>query len=703
MKTILVKGQQVNIYNINDFPYALFNGCSTVEKNSKSARRYADVVCTFDIETTTILKGECNELDVDFGFMYVWQFCIEEIVCMGRTWKEYIYFINTLEEHIDTTWRKICIYVHNLPFEFQFMRDFFEITEIFSRDKRDVVYCSMGQVEYRCSYALSNMSLDKFLTKTKGVTFPKMNGKKFDYKKKRYPDTELTDEELAYCVCDVVGLCQAIKTHLVEDNLATIPITSTGYVRRDYKEKCLQSPNWQRHMRKIALNKDTYLLCREASRGAISGSNHLHTEQILEDVDSFDIKSSYPFQMATKYFPQSKFLRYVAKYGSDKFEKLIRNFCCIIVWTCEDLKLKKWHSIPYISKAKCRAVEGAKCGNGKVYMAKKIGMCCTEIDLEIIREKYDFKNAQVLDLYCAQRGMLGKKFREHLLFMFQMKTNLEDGDKFLYNKYKNKINASFGMMLTDILHPEITYVPNSDNPWRESEIVDIQQALDEYYRKWSSFLSYQHGVWILAHARQDLVTGMDIVGHDIVQVDTDSVKTLGDYKEEFTKLNESIIAKAESYDVKPYSIKDNHKHYLGVWEWEHEHDNDEYTYEYFSTLGAKKYADINSDGSMEITVSGLTKEASEYFMSHGGLKAFRTGFEVPKEKSGRTASVYNDFDSVRTIDINGHSITLGSNIAIKDVPYTLGMASEWLLMVLDGHVDKNYEVIFNGAYEKYGT
>lgn len=693
--------QPVDIYNVDDFPYELFSNCSTVEKNKKSNKRYADVVCAFDIETTTIKEAVCNKFGKNFGFMYVWQFCIEEYVCLGRTWDEYIDFIAKLKESIGTTWRRIAVYVHNLAFEFQFMRDFFTVDEIFSRDKRDVVYCVIEDIEYRCSYALSNMSLSKFLEKTKGVTFNKLDGKEFDYMKTRFPDTELTELELAYCVSDVLGLVQAIKAQLIDDNLATIPITSTGYVRRDFKEKCLKVPNWQSHMKKIALNSTTYQLCREASRGAIAGSNHIHTEEILEEVDSFDIKSSYPFQMATNYFPQSRFIQYKAEYGSEKFNKLIENFCCIIVWTCEDLKLKQWQSIPYISKAKCRAVEGCKCGNGKVYMAKRIGMCCTEIDFKIISEQYKYKNPKILDIYCAQRGQLGKAFREHLLHMFQMKTDLEDGDKYLYNKYKNKINAAFGMMLTDILHPEIAYTANSIKPWKEIEIENIQEALEEYYRKYSSFLSYQHGVWILAHARCALVVGMNIVGRDLVQVDTDSVKTLGDYTLEFTKLNDSIIEKAETYDVKPYSIKDGKKHYLGVWE--HEGDDGKPTYHKFKTLGAKKYCYEDEEGNIYITVSGLSKDANNWLKDNGGLKKFSTGVEIPSSDSGRTASLYNDFDRVYTIEIEGHEITLGSNIAISNVSYTLGMASEWLLMVLDGTIDARKEMNFNGAFKNYSS
>lgn len=697
LKTITVADQQVDIYNINDFPYYKFSDISTVEKGKKS---FADCICTFDIETTSYTYKECKVLGTDFGFMYVWQFCIEGYVCCGRTWKEYENFINELKRNIGIE-SKCCmlvVYVHNLQFEFQFMRNFFRVDKVFCRDKRDVVYADIENVQYRCSYTLSNMGLEKFLEKTKGVTFNKLSGKKFNYSIKRFPDTELSEYEWAYSISDVLGLYEAIRSNLLDDTLCSIPMTSTGYVRREFRDACLESDGYKRKLLSMRLDEHTYTLCREASRGAIAGSNHIHTDEILEEVDSHDIKSSYPYQMSVKYFPASKFIKYTCDFGTDKFDKFRDNACCIIVWTCEDLKLKKWEAIPYISKAKCRAIEGFQCGNGKVYSAKKIGMCCTEIDLRIIEESYYFKNPKILEIWVAHRDLLPLPFRKTLLDMFQIKTELEDGDKYLYNKYKNKINSSFGMMLTDILHPEIVYVPNSTEPWREEKIENINNALKKYYYSYNTFLSYQHGVWVLAHGRDSLYQGMKIVGTDIVQVDTDSVKNLGDYRDEFSKLNKKIIEYAETLDIKPYAYnKKGEKVYLGIWE--HEGEDNEYTYQTFKTLGAKKYAFTEDDGRMKITVSGLSKNSGEWFEQNGGMDKFENGTIVPSKISGRTASTYVDLDKVHTIIVDGHEITLGSNIAIKNVPYTLGMTGEWLMLILDGMINSDEEVPGDGAFK----
>lgn len=657
--------------------------------------RYADVICSFDIETTTMLKEESNLFGKDYGFMYVWQMAVGDLVCMGRTWADWLEFLARLQEAMELYSRRLVIWVHNLAFEFQFFRNFLPIDDLFARDKRKVIYCISGCFEFRCSMILTNMSLAKYTQKTPSVVHVKQDGEEFDYRIKRYPDTELSDKELWYCVCDVLGLNEALAVTLKDDTLITVPLTSTGFVRRDYKEVCLKNGAHMKQFKRNRLQPIVYQLCKEGSRGAIAGSSHLWTDETLEDVDSFDIKSSYPYQMATKYFPQGPFRHSGScKVDGELFRHFISEYCCIMKISMNNVKLKKYSGIPYISKAKCKAIVGAKTGNGKVYSADKIGMVCTEIDFRIIEEDYKFDNLQIWDIWYAKRGMLSVAFRTHLLEMFQFKTDLEGGDKFLYDKYKNKINASFGMMLTDIVHEEIIYQPMKKKPWKSEKPENLQEALDNYYRSYSSFLSYQHGVWVLAHGRDSLHEGMKIVGRDLVQVDTDSVKTLGDYKEEFDKLNSSIIEKAEEYDVKPYSIKDGKKIYLGIWE----HEGGEgYTYKKFRTLGAKKYAYDNGEG-VKITVAGLKKTAGKWLTEQGGIEKFTNGTIVPPGVSGRTASTYVDLFEPRLYFVNGHEIWMGSNIGIRDSNYTFGMTSQWLELIAEGKIPKDAQIPGGGAY-----
>lgn len=710
MKTILLDRKNVTIYNVDDFPYSNFTNIDTVSHKNKN---YVNLVTAFDIETTTMLKEECNIFGRDFGFMYVWQFAVEHTVCMGRTWQEFTIFLEKLCDSVNTRGRKLVIWVHNLSFEFQFMRNFIQFVDVFARKARKIMRAETKNIEFRCSYFLTNMALEKFTQKTPGIKFVKKSGEEFNYSIKRYPDTELSDKELGYCCCDVLGLVEGIhiKLDLYKDTLATVPMTSTGYVRRAYREKCLPDRKHMSMFTKSALNEEVYTITKEAARGAISGSSHLFTDETIEEVDSQDIKSSYPFQMLTKYFPKGKFVK--CNNPSNKLlREILDNYCVVITWKCDKIKLKRYSGIPYISKGKCRAIEGGKTGNGKVYKADKICMTCTEIDLKIIDALYTsnkesiIDNLNVIEMWYCPRDMLSRSFREYLAEMFQTKTDLEDGDEFIYNKYKNEINASFGMMCTDITHDEYVY-DCYKKVWLPPVKADPVSALLKYYNGKYNFLSYQDGVWVMAHGRDSLNEGMVAVGGDLVQVDTDSVKHVENHRRDFKEINDRIIINAENFDIKPYAIKNGSKHYLGIWEHEDKgRGANKPTYKYFRTLGAKKYAYDNGDGKgVHITVAGLRKDtAAKWITEHGGLKIFTNGTVVPAMEdgnyvSGRTASTYNDLTRPILISIDGHMVQIGSNIGVRNVEYTFGMTSEWLDLVARGVVKNDAQLPINGAYK----
>lgn len=74
------------------------------------------------------------------------------------------------------------------------------------------------------------MSLARFC-QAMNIEDKKLSGQEFDYTKKRYPWTPLTDDEIAYCKTDVISVVECIKKEMEKDgdNLITIPLTSTGY------------------------------------------------------------------------------------------------------------------------------------------------------------------------------------------------------------------------------------------------------------------------------------------------------------------------------------------------------------------------------------------------------------------------------------------------------------------------------------------
>ena len=182
-----------------------------------------NLACAFDIETTNMTDAERP-----YAFMYHWQFCIGNRVFFGRTWDQFQDFIYNLCERLHLEDRKLVVYVHNLAFEFQFMRRFFHFDNVFLRHNRDPLKAICNdRIIFRDSYALSNMRLEKFCENTPGIIFAKNDGEQFNYKKIRTPKTKLTRQEQSYCYCDVAGLCECIRYRMRDDHLGHIPMTST--------------------------------------------------------------------------------------------------------------------------------------------------------------------------------------------------------------------------------------------------------------------------------------------------------------------------------------------------------------------------------------------------------------------------------------------------------------------------------------------
>lgn len=281
--SISLYGQTEKIYTVQTFNYIHF--LSLLQRNGITTNRksggYYNTYMTFDIETTSV-----NNVEKPYAFMYIWQACINSQVIMGRTWEEFLLFVQNLNNAClqISDKAKFVIYVHFLPFEFQFIRNFFTISDFFALHTRQPVrFTANGTFEFRCSYKLSNMNLEKFIQSTPNAHYYKKSGEDFDYSIFRTPFTSLTEEEYGYCYCDVRGLQEAIDFLLESDNLATIPMTSTGYIRREVK-KCMHARQHNIFLvkEKTALSPDQYVLCKYALRGGNAHANPIYAGDILQ-------------------------------------------------------------------------------------------------------------------------------------------------------------------------------------------------------------------------------------------------------------------------------------------------------------------------------------------------------------------------------------------------------------------------------------
>ena len=667
------------VWSVHDFPYERFAMEEIINKKRTS---YYNIPCAFDIESTTIeppKNGDGEYIYKPYSFMYHWQACIKDQVVFGRTWEEFTLFMCNLRSALGLSEkRKLVIYVHNLAYEFQFMKDFIEIDSIFAKDSRKPMKIDSNGIEFRCSYFLSNMSLSKFCENSNNVTYYKLDGDKYDYRKLRLPNTQMEEYELVYCYNDVRGLCQCIADKLEHDTIATIPLTSTGYVRREYRQS-MNTKELRYNFIKCQLNEHDYKMLREAFRGGNTHANLRYSNVIMNNVWSFDISSSYPTCIAIDDFPIGKFTRAKVK-TQKKLDYLCKNYCCVFTVQFKDIYIKKETAIPYIDIAHCNKYPLKKAinDNGRVLSADECTLTLTNIDLDIIRDTYNFKGFRVLDCIYAPKGKLPTELRKKMMEFFEGKTLLKGiADKeYEYAKSKNMLNATFGMCVTDICHSELEYDKETFE-WIE-KIPELGDALKDFYKGRNNFLWYQWGVFITANARKRLQVMLNKVGHDVVYIDTDSIKFVNEkHVAEFEAINVELIKQAESNDIPAYidriDIKEGKevvtRFHLGTW------DNDG-AYIRFKTLGAKKYCYESKNKKGEkyfaITVSGMAKKkGAERVKCIENFQIGRTYSDI-----GRTTSWYND-EKPHNITINGCTFLTASNIGVTETTYKLGVTNEY--------------------------
>ena len=705
-KEVLEK--QETVYSVESYPYdAIAIDCNTVRKKGRKGLTYIASPATFDIESTT-LNGEKPE-----AFMYHWQFCLNGKVCFGRTWEEWQEFMHKLGKALGLDSKKVLIiYVHNLAYEFMFIKDFLHIESLFAREAHKVIKMTaclkkdyestvnrIGNVsretleiaffEFRCSYFLSNMSLTKFCENSKYCTHYKLVDT-YDYRKIRTPITQMTREELAYCFNDVKGLEECILSKLDDegDTLATIPLTSTGYVRRAMRAECRKYQDYRDLFEMLMPSVAIYKLLRQAFRGGNTHASRYYADAIINDVYSMDRVSSYPACIASDLYPMTPFF----KYEPQSFDKLIHDCskkknAIIMRITLHNVEVHDEVTVPYLDFAHCIAYsENYINDNGRVLSADWVTYACTELDFLIINNQYSYDTSRLewLEGYKAEKDYLPKPIVDIMLAWYDKKTQLKDvgGKEYEYAKSKNMLNSIFGAMVTDICQGEVEYI---DGVWSKS-MPDEESAIAAYAASKNSFLLYQWGVYITANARYELQCMIDACGYDFVYADTDSVKFINKkHLESFKDRNNYLLSKKQKY--RNYSDRVNEdgsttRYTLGAWD-------DDGHYKKFKTLGAKKYAYIAPEknkktGKIEdvlhVTVSGLSKsKGAAELARRNGLADFVIGKVFVD--SGRTVSYFNEshIHTIKVLDCNGNEseFMTASNIAIVDTTYTLGVSDEY--------------------------
>lgn len=659
---------------------------------SKGIELY-NVPASFDIETYSFYEGKEKR-----AIMYIWQFSIGGLCMVGRVWSD---FEDTMQRLVDLLGlhekRQLFIYVHNLAYEFQFIRKRFSWSKVFAIEERKPVYAiTDGGLAFHCSYLLSGYSLAS-VAKNLNYKIEKLDT--LDYRTSRNSLTPISDKELAYCLNDIkIVVLYVAELMQGEYNLNSIPITKTGFVRRFCRDSCMKDfetksnfkrIRYQELMRQMPLTVEVYQMLKRAFQGGFVHASAWYSGKIISKAKSKDETSAYPYAIVIHQFPCSAPER-IEIHSREEFMKNLTLYCCCFDVCFEGLEATTTFE-NYISVSRCWVKEGVSENNGRVVSASRIWTTITEQDFFIIKKMYSWRNIKIANFIRFKRDYLPRDFVKAVLILYADKTTLNgvEGSEREYQQKKEMLNSCYGMSVTDPVRDMIEY----GEDWK-TELPDVVEALEKYNNDKNRFLYYAWGVWVTAYARARLMNAILEVAEDYLYSDTDSVKYKNPERHEAYFQNENRITlerlsqacKFHHFNeklVRPKTVKGVEKP-LGVWD-------DDGDYKYFKALRSKCYITVTEDDEIHLTTAGLNKRVTvpwlreTYGSNENILRNFNDGLLVPAEATGKNTHTYIDHEAGgRVADYLGNVAPYHelSYIHLEAGSYELSLTEEYKNFIL---------------------
>lgn len=609
-----------------------------------------DNICTFDIEVSsgwltpdgTIIGYEPGHSDkywndmIPVALPYKWQFSFDDAIIHGRRIEDFLEVLEKLPKNIH-----IIIWIHNLSYEFQFLNNILAPwASTFARNPHKPITAvsqRFPNIEFRCSYMLTRLSLDSW---GKSLGCEKLHSLNYDII--RTPLSVLSDEEMDYCTrdCEVlyIGIQDLLKTY---KHIERIPITQTGRVRREVKSRVKKNKKTQELMIKLLpQNAYMYSIMKKCFCGGYTHANYTLSGRNVGPGNQYDFASSYPFVMCSEKFPMTPWVEDI--FEEDKIDK----FAYMIKVRMVNVTPKTKNH--YISYSKTEKILKPVTDNGRLISAEEIVMWMTEVDYQIIVDTYNIEEIQIEECYRSKKAYLPKVFIDYLLELYANKTTLKgvEGFEDLYAQSKQYINSIFGMSVTDIIQDEVSF---DGSTWsvEYKTLNDINEALEDLrlHNKGRTFIAYQWGPWITAYARKNLWDCIIPNDDAVIYCDTDSIKMRGDADFSWynRRVDEKLRAMCEVYKIdfeltRPKTPKGVPKP-LGYFAKEE-------PFTEFKTLGAKRYIyREEEDGQLHLTISGVNKSAVACLRDN--IDNFVDGFVFDKDSI---------IDGEKIVDENGDGV-----------------------------------------------
>ena len=572
------------------------------------------------------------------------------------------------------------IYVHNLSYDWTFLRRFFfeqfghPIKQLNTKSHYPIYIEFSNGIVLRDSLILAQRKLEKWGKDLK-VEHQKAVGF-WDYNKYRNQDEKYTEDEHKYAEFDTLcGVeCLDATMKLLGKRVGTMPWTATGIPREEIRKRGKKNRAKEWFNRLIGDWKFQKQL-ESAYHGGFTHANRHYIGHVfrLEDgsyVQCFDFASSYPFCLLARKYPAEKFF----KVPNTKKENILKDsdeyaFCFKFIAIGVQLKDDSI-PMPALQFSKCVKSVNDVTDNGRILCADYIEIYLTEQDLIVLDEQYDFKKSICIEVMCSKKDYLPRWFTDYVFELFENKTKLKGGDKVLYALAKALLNSLYGVTVQRPVKDDVieVYEPELDEDVRNSWKIEKHESdYEELYIKWAenrkNVLPYFIGVWVTAYAFRNLFELGKCVKKGSVWIysDTDSCYSNG---WDFEKVNAYNEKCKQDLKKNGYGCVEHlgREWWLGV----AETDGDSDLYSEFITVGAKRYCGrCKEDNELHITVAGVPKKGAECL--NDNIENFKKGFIFSGAKTGKLTHEYI-YSDIHT-DPDGNEI--GDSINLTPCDYLL--------------------------------
>lgn len=636
------------VIRFDRWDYSVLRWVNTVTKRAGGlAYRANEAVIMADTETS---KNPEHKEEVYENHVVAWTISIRIagvnlVTLYGTRPSEHVETIKRIHDAMPGN--RTYIFYHNMSYDWVFLRRFY--LDFFGEPERQLntkphypvsIEFANGII-LRDSLILAQRSLERWANDLNVPHKKAVN--EWDYNKIRDQGGEFAPDELEYIEHDTLAGVECIDAFRasLHKTIATLPYTATGIVREQFRAVAKRKENHGRQwFERQVLDYDYVKLSEAVYHGGFTHCNRFAKSSKIdyiytdgENVECYDITSSYPFALLSEKYPSGKFV----SWHDLKPEDIIKAsdewaFMFILCLYMPELK-DPFYPMPFLQYSKTTRTYNDITDNGRIVKADYVEIAICDVDLRLILQQYNYNTDYT---YCTsvimtRKDYLPRWFTDFVYKLFEDKTQLKGGDPVLYALAKSKLNSCYGMCCQHVMSNDI--IEDYETGEYTTDLKQTAEDYQKYLDNRNSFLPYQIGIYCTAYATKNLFELGACVKDPLnwLYSDTDSCFAFGWDENKLKEYNAKRIRLMR--DRGYHGVKHNNKIYhLGIVEL------DKVCSE-FVGIHSKCYAyrDVK-DGKLKITVAGVPKKGAECLDNN--IDNFRVGFIFPGSQTGKLTHSY---------------------------------------------------------------